>query len=1417
MAFDALTKVSRLVNGQRYTSTDLGASQEAYASSIQMASNEVWSQASLIPSSSLPFSSSASPNTILSSSILNYWYKYPLTVANNTLTGSSVWYFIYPSGSISGVGSQLIQNGQQTNFISSKYAIPSLSGNDADASSNGIIPGYNIALFSSPDNTVFTTVSPNTYAYQFDYKTGVLEFTTLTIPTNRIYATVYQYNGQFLSDTISNISGSLSLVSSCSWSSASISSSYLNPGATFYQVSGSNGVQPAYIEPYDYCPSSNNYLPPYKPGRMWYDNRYIDWAYYPNTGSNATSFRLHLGKEVTIGVHNPYSVTLPRLSAVYIGTSSVAGQYQPDVYLAIADGTGLHANVEGIIRNDIPSGSNGFMLMNGVMHRTNMGSLTLGQQMWLSTSSFGGYQTTEPAQPYEQVLLGYCSETGSLGSFICSINNLPPPINAYAGLVSNITITNNNDGTITLSTGSVNLYNNSQGTGLVYTYSLPQTTLTLTTGSSNYIVAIQSGKVGQYTNISNRLLIDSITVIPVTVITPIYLGPGNWKFVEFDFNPYGLALADKITLKDTYVNNFQRQDGLTLFLTGSSNDFGITTGNVWFGVVLNSLGQYQSSITSSCYTFHYAQSASIWSYTTQSGFDNGNYNGTGGFVPLTANSWSVNFIYRLVEDDTDAAIILSNQQYDNLLDAETAQPPASLPQMVSDYGLLVGRLVVQSGSLSPTIQSAYTSIFATSVVTQHNSLLGLQGGTSGQYYHLTSGEYTGTGTGNFVRATGGTITATGSLFGTSSNAVSSSYANTASYAPPIYQTSGSWASSSISSSYSTISSTSSYVTSSNIVGTVATSSWAINAISASYAISSSYSKNTDTASAIYNTSSFVSSSYAVLFTSASGVQAVYFDDQNAFTYNPGTDVLAVPSISASTSIYTVDPTVYNQVATKNYVDQINPQGFDYYFRSASADIAGYEYMFRLTQPLSASNQTIVQTAVSASQVFMTFVSPALNIPNISQGQYNVHFHLYRVGGNAANAIHPELYIRSGSTEYIFLGAGSVSTITTTITDYFTIPVTVTSSVALNLTDRLVCHFVCNNGTATPDMHMIVDGQTGAGVNVPVPSSTFVLRSGDTMTGGLTAPSFTGSLQGTASNAISASWASLAVSASYITASNIVGTVTNSLTASYITTAQTASYVTTAQTASFITSSNIVGTVANALTASFVTASNISGYVTNAFTASYITSSNIVGNIVATASWASNAITSNTASYITASNVSGYVTNAFTASFITASNVNGSVTNAFTASFVTTAQTASFVTTANTASYVSTAQTASYFNEQATFLTTGSTYQITSSYAVSASWSPGSAGGTTLVTASTYQITSSWASNAVSSSYAMSASWSPGSAGGTTLFTGSTYQITSSLAITASFALTTVYVNLVGGDPYGNFGGISVSPIVAGGP
>ncbi len=545
---------------------------------------------------------------------------------------------------------------------------------------------------------------------------------------------------------------------SASWASSSISSSiadsasYIIPGATFMVVSGSNGIPPAYIEPYDYSPLEQIYQPPYKAGRIFWDNRYNDWAWYCATGSGATSWRFHLGKEVDVGVRNPYNVTLPRLSVVYVGTSSVAGDYHVPVYLAQADGTGQHASILGVVRNDIPSGSTGFVMTNGVMHRTNMGTFQVGDKLWLSTTVPGGMTTEKPGQPYEQVLVGYCSEAGVLGSFICRQSTFPPPPNAYAGMTSVVTVTNNNDGTVTVSTGSVNLYDDASGVGIITPYPLPETILTLVTGSTNYIIAERSGSslIAQYQITTNQIGINNISIVPVSAIDPREKEPGNWELHEFDFIEFGLALANKLQLKDNALHGIEKQYGFTLFTTGSETDFGITEGSAWWGTTLQSMGEVISSKTESCDTYHYISSASVWTYTTGSGYDNGHYNEEGGLSPLTSNSWSVNFIYRIAGAQTDCAIILGNNQYENSTTAQTAEQPPNLPSFIDDMGILVGRFIVQSGSTNPIIQSSFSTVFAASQVTQHNSLLGIQGGQGGEYYHFTKEEHDGTGTGVLV-------------------------------------------------------------------------------------------------------------------------------------------------------------------------------------------------------------------------------------------------------------------------------------------------------------------------------------------------------------------------------------------------------------------------------------------------------------------------------------------------------------------------------------------------------------------------------------------------------------------------------------------------------------------------------------------
>ena len=200
-AIDNTKKSARLLASRRYTHDTYTDAQEAFTSTLDINANEIYIDANLIPSSSLPFSGSGQNGNTYSVdglSIVKYWYRQPLTKSD---TNNEVWFFLSPSGSNDGIGAQLIDANQQTNFVSPKYSVPAL----ANANTEDATPGYGVKVIVAG-----TQVSVNNYT--FDYKTGVLQFaTTAVAPSNGqvVTITAYQYVGRKLSDYIANPAGSL--------------------------------------------------------------------------------------------------------------------------------------------------------------------------------------------------------------------------------------------------------------------------------------------------------------------------------------------------------------------------------------------------------------------------------------------------------------------------------------------------------------------------------------------------------------------------------------------------------------------------------------------------------------------------------------------------------------------------------------------------------------------------------------------------------------------------------------------------------------------------------------------------------------------------------------------------------------------------------------------------------------------------------------------------------------------------------------------------------------------------------------------------------------------------------------------------------------------------------------------------------
>jgi len=193
---DNTKKALRLLLGRRFTSDDISMQQEAFTSTLDIRSAEVYTEDYLIPSSGLPFSGS-SQDRDTHNGVIKYWYRQKLTKSN---LDRDVWFFLDPTGSDSGITPQIINSNQQVDFISSKYSSPTLT----NAGTEDATPGYNVVVYKSTSlnsGSLASSAKVSVNDYQFDYKTGVLQFDSNKPSSNQyVYITVYQYIGKTLAN-----------------------------------------------------------------------------------------------------------------------------------------------------------------------------------------------------------------------------------------------------------------------------------------------------------------------------------------------------------------------------------------------------------------------------------------------------------------------------------------------------------------------------------------------------------------------------------------------------------------------------------------------------------------------------------------------------------------------------------------------------------------------------------------------------------------------------------------------------------------------------------------------------------------------------------------------------------------------------------------------------------------------------------------------------------------------------------------------------------------------------------------------------------------------------------------------------------------------------------------------------------------
>lgn len=348
-------------------------------------------------------------------------------------------------------------------------------------------------------------------------------------------------------------------------------------------------------------------------------------------------------------------------------------------------------------------------------------------------------------------------EDHSLEHFHMGLTNSPDSIRT-SGIVVVPSYVDNGDGSVTIGTGQYSLYASTDYLGPPKTFTVVGGTFTLTNYSANYI---------QVRYNDGSPIVEVISTVPPASTTdadkiPIFsLYRYDNDIHYFTWDHLALGLAEKLNQRFRRTDRFHVDSGLQLAET-PTRIATISAGSVWVGANLIDLDAMTS--TGTCHFYYHT--AGAWTRSDVSQYNNTQYDdGTNLQTLASTSKYAVNWIYRGVHLNGAMYILVGSGNY-SLAQAQASVEPVKPPEIITQ-SLLVGRIIIAKGSATPIQIDRVTDVtLGSSTVANHNDLLSIQGGTTDEYYHLSSADYIGSGTGLMIRQTNpvvfqSTVTKTG--------------------------------------------------------------------------------------------------------------------------------------------------------------------------------------------------------------------------------------------------------------------------------------------------------------------------------------------------------------------------------------------------------------------------------------------------------------------------------------------------------------------------------------------------------------------------------------------------------------------------------------------------------------------------------
>lgn len=305
-----------------------------------------------------------------------------------------------------------------------------------------------------------------------------------------------------------------------------------------------------------------------------------------------------------------------------------------------------------------------------------------------------------------------------------------------AGVIAKPIITVDAGGaTFSASSTEAFLYSLSNYNGDFKKFVIPAATgLALSDGVASYLAVSYNAGNPIYIVTTNVTLLNGSDVAGAALLFR------NGSEVHHQSIDWGLAPASRLNRRTVQTDRYERGTGLALSET-TGRVIALTSGIIWYGVTEYAEAAVTSAANNCEFWYHVG---GVWTKTDVSTYNNNQYDNGTNLVTLNGagTQYAVNWVFRYLDGDSlpKLAYVLGSGNY-SLAQAQGSSVP-TLPPGLTSMALLVGRIIVAQGAATATqINSAFTSVFSGSTVSDHNDLANLQGGVAEEYYHLTSAEY----------------------------------------------------------------------------------------------------------------------------------------------------------------------------------------------------------------------------------------------------------------------------------------------------------------------------------------------------------------------------------------------------------------------------------------------------------------------------------------------------------------------------------------------------------------------------------------------------------------------------------------------------------------------------------------------------